>query len=624
MKLTHIMHTIKNGLAVFLAMVGLFFFTSPVAAQSIPTPLSTNGSRIVDANGNTTQLKGINWFGFETDLYVVHGLWEQGYDEMLQTMADLGYNTIRLPFSHKALDMNEIKGVNYRRGANANLRGKTPLQAMDIIIQEAAKHDILILLDSHRLNDQNIPALWYSDEYSEEDWINDWTMLAERYKNQSNVIGADLKNEPHSIASWGTNNLATDWRLAAERAGNAILRVNPEWLIVVEGVQGNVQGGTKLKNNWWGGNLEGARNYPVRLNVPNKLVYSTHEYGPGVYEQAWFEEPTFPNNLYERWDIGFFYLIKENIAPVLIGEFGGFNVDTVSKEGIWQNQLVDFIAEHDISFTYWTWNPNSGDTGGVLNSDWRTINQPKQDMLNRILFDGLTQPTPTPSPTPTPTPTPVATPVPTPTPTPTPTPVPTPTPAPGDENVSISFQKDSEWENGYCGKFVIQNGNNQQSNWRIQATIRDAQITGAWNAATDRNSGTVTFTPAGWMQPLAAGRRTTDIGFCANKSGSQFLPTAITVTSTAAAPVPTGSLETRVERTSQWNEGYCANVTVRNTSGQAATNWSTDVNVGSDRIYTNWSANFSGSTGNVRITAPHWATTLSSGASHQFGFCAYK
>jgi endoglucanase len=31
-------------------------------------------------------------------------------------------------------------------------------------------------------------------------------------------------------ATWGTGDVSTDWDLAAQRAGNAILDVNPEWL----------------------------------------------------------------------------------------------------------------------------------------------------------------------------------------------------------------------------------------------------------------------------------------------------------------------------------------------------------------------------------------------------------
>ena len=123
---------------------------------------------------------------------------------------------------------------------------------IDGVIKSQIGEGLMILLDSHRLNDKSIPELWYGDGFTEKDWIDTWKMLAKRYKNQLNVIGADLKNEPHGKASWGTNDRATDWRLAAERAGNEILAINPNWLIVVEGVEKNVPG-QKLPIHWMGG-----------------------------------------------------------------------------------------------------------------------------------------------------------------------------------------------------------------------------------------------------------------------------------------------------------------------------------------------------------------------------------
>ena len=63
------------------------------------------------------------------------------------------------------------------------------------------------------------------------DLDRDWKMLAQRYAGNTTVIGADLHNEPHAEgtnpaatgACWGCGDTARDWRLAAERAGNAIL-----------------------------------------------------------------------------------------------------------------------------------------------------------------------------------------------------------------------------------------------------------------------------------------------------------------------------------------------------------------------------------------------------------------
>jgi endoglucanase len=305
---------------------------------------------------------------------------------MLAQLKSLGYNMIRLPYSVQSLRATNVSGIDFSIGSNRELQGKSPLEVMDSIIQEAAGQGLLILLDSHRLNDQRIPELWYGDGFTESDWIDTWKMLATRYKNQGNVIGADLKNEPHGQASWGTNNPLTDWRLAAERAGNDILAINPNWLIVVEGVENNVPG-QKLKVHWMGANLEGVRRYPVRLLRPNKVVYSPHEYGPGVYNQPWFNEAGFPKNLYSRWEKGWHYIATQGIAPIFIGEFGWRQVDKTSKEGIWQRQLVNYIGQKDLSFAYWSWNPNSADTGGILLDDWLTVDSSKQELLQGLLVN---------------------------------------------------------------------------------------------------------------------------------------------------------------------------------------------------------------------------------------------
>ncbi len=189
------------------------------ATTTMQLPLSTRGAKIVDAKGNTVLLQGVNWFGMETETHAPHGLWKRDYKDMLLQIKNLGYNLIRLPYSVEALRSPEVSGIDFSIGSNQELENKIPIEIMDAIVEEAQRQGLLILLDSHRLNDKRIPELWYGDGYSEADWINTWLQLAQRYKNQTNVIGADLKNEPHGKASWGTDDLATDWRLAAETCG---------------------------------------------------------------------------------------------------------------------------------------------------------------------------------------------------------------------------------------------------------------------------------------------------------------------------------------------------------------------------------------------------------------------
>ena len=96
--------------------------------------------------------------------------------------------------------------------------------------------------------------------HTEQRFIDDWVMLARRYRNTA-VMAADLWNEPKMNATWGTGDLASDWRLAAERVGNAIQAVNPDWLLVVEGVGGAT---------WWGGMFRLGLCF---LSFPPKLFF---------------------------------------------------------------------------------------------------------------------------------------------------------------------------------------------------------------------------------------------------------------------------------------------------------------------------------------------------------------
>jgi endoglucanase len=343
--------------------------------KAIVGSLHTVGGHLFDSTGKQVVLTGVNWFGLETQTYAPHGLWARSWQSMLDQIASLGFNCIRLPYSNQLFSPSSVPtGIDYAK--NPDLKGLTGLQIMDKIIQGAGQRGLKVYLDQHRPDANAQSPLWYSGNLSEQQWVNDWTMLAARYKGNSAVIGADLHNEPNGQATWGDGNPATDWRLAAEKAGNAILAVNSKWLIIVEGVD-------HYQNDyyWWGGDLAPALKYPVRLSVPGRLVYSAHDYGPGVYNQNWFHAANFPNNLPGIWDSHWAYLQLQNIAPVIMGEFGGRSMGQ-DTEGVWQRTLVDYLKAHGISYTYWAWNANSGDTGGILNDDWTTVNQAKMNILS--------------------------------------------------------------------------------------------------------------------------------------------------------------------------------------------------------------------------------------------------
>jgi len=346
----------------------------------LPGYLSTKGRYIVDSKGNKVKLAGLSWFGGETTNLSPHGLWAQPLAHFIKIVKDLGYNHLRYPWTNEMF-FPGAKTQSVDSMSNPDLADLTPLEIMDAVIDACGKAGLKVYLDRHRPLSGGQSELWYVDEVPEEQWIEDWQFLAKRYKGNPTVIGADLHNEPHGKACWGCDEKERDWRLAAERCGNAIHEVNPDWLIIVEGNDHyGEEGWQKGESYWWGGMLKGAKEFPVRLNTPNKLVYSAHDYDKNVHMQDWFKEADFPDNMPEIWDDKWGYLVKEDIAPVLIGEFGSLLRDKTDVK--WLTNLVKYMTDNDVHWTFWCLNPNSGDTEGILGYDWATVNTQKDGILD--------------------------------------------------------------------------------------------------------------------------------------------------------------------------------------------------------------------------------------------------
>ncbi len=343
--------------------------------------LHTEGGRIVDAAGNPVRITGINWFGLETANFAPHGLWQRSMESMLDQVVELGFNALRVPFSNQLFDPGSTpNGIDFSQ--NPDLVDKTGPEILDALVAKAGARGLRLILDRHRPGSDAQSTLWYTPAYPEDRWIADWVMLAERYRDEPAVIAFDLHNEPHGEATWGDGNAATDWRSAAERAGNAILAVNPHLLILVEGIE-------RVGNDyyWWGGNLRAAGAAPVELDVPGRVVYSPHDYPASIHPQPWFSDPTYPANLPGLWDATWGYLAASGTGPVLLGEFGTRYQTEVDQQ--WLGALADYISAGELSFTYWSLNPNSGDTGGILEDDWQTVRADKMAVLAPLLAPPL-------------------------------------------------------------------------------------------------------------------------------------------------------------------------------------------------------------------------------------------
>jgi len=367
--------------------------------------LHAKGSRLYDMNGNEVWLTGANWFGLNCSENVPHYLWSADMDDVLQQIADRGINIIRFPISTELIvswmngKPNPVSSFSakdsdsYRINpdcVNEDGELKNSMEIFDILMGKCKKYGIKAFIDIHSPHTDNSGHnynLWYGKAgVTTKVWIDALVWIADKYKNDDTLLAYDLKNEPHGkgqegkeAAKWDGSTDENNWAYAATKCAEAILDVNPNALILVEGVEQSLSGAMEgdywgiadRRDNspyigaWWGGNFRGAREYPI---VPkqgtSQIVYSPHDYGPSVYAQTWFdkdfsEETLLKDYWYDTWA----YINAEDIGPELIGEWGG-HMDGAENQK-WMTLLRDYMIKHHINHTFWCLNTNSGDTGGL-------------------------------------------------------------------------------------------------------------------------------------------------------------------------------------------------------------------------------------------------------------------
>ncbi|WP_093802843.1 cellulase family glycosylhydrolase [Streptomyces sp. Wb2n-11] len=403
-----------------LSVGGLAGATAARAAETAPVTedatngaaagddwLHTEGNKIVDANGDEVWLTGANWFGFNASERVFHGLWSGNITDITGSMAGRGINMVRVPISTQLLlewkngRATVPSGVNNH--ANPEIAGKTSLEIFDYWLRLCEQYGIKVMLDVHSAeadNSGHIYPVWWKGAITAEQFYTAWEWVTARYKADDTLVAMDIKNEPHGKANeatrakWDGSADQDNFKYACETAGKRILAINPNVLVLCEGIEVYPKAGvswasstpTDYYSTWWGGNLRGVRDHPVDLGAHNdQLVYSPHDYGPLVHAQPWFSG-NWDRTTLERdvWDPNWLYLHKENKSPLLIGEWGGF-LDGGPNEK-WMKALRDLIVENRIHQTFWCINPNSGDTGGLLLGDWKSWDEEKYALLKPALW----------------------------------------------------------------------------------------------------------------------------------------------------------------------------------------------------------------------------------------------
>ena len=371
--------------------------------------LHTDGKNILDKDGKKVWLTGLNWFGYNTGTNTFDGLWNSQLAPTVKAIADHGFNLIRVPISAELINQwaaGEYPRANYNNAYNTELNSMNSLEIFDYFLALAEENGIKVMPDIHsaetNASGHNV-NLWYTDNVKVNDYYHALEWMAARYKDNDTIIAFDLKNEPHGkpyegdgAAIWNDSKKANNWKYVAETAAAKVLAKNPNVLILVEGIEIYPVDIKKNKDysskndkdyyfNWWGGNLRGVADYPVDLGkYQDKLVYSPHDYGPTVYEQPWFEgKYTYDSLMKDCWHDNWFYIYEENIAPLLIGEWGGFMRE---PNLTWMTYMRQLIKKYHLNHTFWCLNANSGDTGGLLLDDFTTWDTEKYNFVKEVLW----------------------------------------------------------------------------------------------------------------------------------------------------------------------------------------------------------------------------------------------
>lgn len=382
-------------------------------ALDVPAPttddwLHVEGNRIVDSTGKEVWLTGVNWFGYNTGTNIFDGIWNADLNTSIQSIADHGFNLIRIPMSAELIlqwKSGTYPTANYNHATNYYLESMNSLEIFDYVIGQCRANGLKIMIDIHCAKTDamgHMANMWYNGDITTEKYQEALVWMAERYAMDDTIIAYDLKNEPHGKpyetdkAIWNDSTDKNNWKYVAEQTALKVLEKNPNVLIMVEGIEiypMDIQANGDFSStndkdyyfNWWGGNLRGVADYPIDLGqYQDQLVYSPHDYGPTVYEQPWFKGGYNYDSLYaDCWHDNWLYIHEDGTAPLLIGEWGGFMRE---PNLTWMTHMRTLIGNYNLHHTFWCFNANSGDTGGLVLDDFKTWDEEKYAFVKEVLW----------------------------------------------------------------------------------------------------------------------------------------------------------------------------------------------------------------------------------------------
>ncbi|PCJ95365.1 MAG: glycoside hydrolase family 5 [Flavobacteriaceae bacterium] len=330
------------------------------------TFLQTSGTQIIDTSNQQIHLRG---FAFGNQVWETNDVPINHHSEIdYERLKNMGANVVRFYMNYKAFESDTPPYKNKKEGwdwLNEN-------------IAWAKKHGIYHILNLHlphgrflSLGDGN--AIW--DESIYQDRIASfWKKIAEKYKNEPQIAGYGLLNEPSPTAS------ISQWQNFAQRLTDEIRAIDKNHILFIERA-------IKIKEA-----LEEDHNLNFPIVKDNNIAYEFHMFQPYAYTHQLLEWAgigdvgSYPdaavsqytneldgadnsdNTAYKR-DKTYLKVVLErfvawgnkNQVPMYMGEFGTC-IPTFkdNKGGLnWVKDVLEIANENNLNYTYHAYHEDS-------------------------------------------------------------------------------------------------------------------------------------------------------------------------------------------------------------------------------------------------------------------------
>jgi hypothetical protein len=98
--------------------------------------------------------------------------------------------------------------------------------------------------------------------------------------------------------------------------------------------------------------------------------------------------------------------------------------------------------------------------------------------------------------------------------------------------LTVAIMEKSDWADGFCMDIEVTNWSNVTvEDWQVTFQMNQADVQKTWSGDIERQGALYVATPGDWSREIEPGK-TEDIGFCADKLGSDYQPRQVSVSGT--------------------------------------------------------------------------------------------